>query len=786
MTAPVRLSVRHVVEFALRCGDLDSGFSDSDAMAEGARAHRRIQKSMGPGYQSEVTLSEEVVMGGIPVLLQGRADGVFEEDGVPIIDEIKSTFMSFERFEAQAPLHLGQGKCYAYMLLKTLEEAPAQIGVQLTYVRLDDGEVRRRREYFSPEALEGFMDDLCAKYGAFLAFQAAWKLERDVSIAALEFPFSAYRSGQRELAVAVYRTVERAGTLFAEAPTGIGKTLSALFPSVKAMGEGKAEKLFYLTAKTVTRAVAEDAAARLAARGLRMKTLSLRAKDKICVQETRECTPEACPCAKGHYDRVNTALLELLRGEDALTPGVVSALAEAHKVCPYELSLDAALFSDLIVCDYNHAFDPVVYLRRFFGGGGGNYVFLIDEAHNLVERAREMYSAELEKRAFSKLKTALKGRGRETRTLRAGLEAVNRAMLERRRDMEDEGERRRAAAEADMALTGAVFQFCAAADQWLAANRGGVHPLHSAVLELYFSALAYTETAEHYSEHYVTLYEAARGDFKVTQLCLDPSGRLEEALKRAKAAVFFSATLSPLAYYKEILGGGEEAKLLRLGSPFHQENLLLLAHRGISTRYKDRERSLAQVAEALYTAAARGGGNIMAFFPSYDYMQAVHRLFAETFPEIRVMIQENTTDEAVRAGFLAEFREENTAPLLGFCVMGGVFSEGIDLVGRRLSGAVIIGVGLPKVTLRTDLIRTYFDEKNGGGFDYAYVFPGMNKVMQAAGRVIRTESDRGFVLLIDDRFGTAKYRALYPEHWRGMRTVNDTETCGAMIEAHEL
>lgn len=776
----IKLSVRKVVEQVLRCGDIDSRYVDSSVMQSGATAHRKIQKTMGPDYQREVSLSLETEMGGIPVVIQGRADGVIISSGEVTIDEIKTTTLPLDRIYEQRELHLGQAKCYAHMLLQTMRNLPDEVTLQLTYHQLETEEIQRHRWTVTREELNVFFLDLMRRYSVWLLYERDWKKIRDGAIQTTGFPFPVYRRGQRELAVAAYRTIERQKKLYAQAPTGIGKTLSALFPSIKAMGEGKAEKLFYLTAKTVTRIVAEDAVRLMAEHGLRFKSVTLRAKDKLCFQEETVCNPEYCSYARGHYDRINGALLDILNHNDLITAGMVAEYAMQHRVCPYEMALDIALWTDLVICDYSHVFDPVVYLKRFFSDNNGDYVFLIDEAHNLVDRVRDMYTVSLQKSAFYRLKQNLKDQNAVAARLRKSMGSVNQYLLALRKDM---GETiNRVTQEPDTGFFAVVMQFITAAEEWLAMEQHGTHPLHHDLLELYFEALSFTGIFGLYDERYNSIIEVNGSDITITLFCLDPSHIIAECLKRAKAAILFSATLTPLPYFRDILGGGEDDDTIALPSPFDQNRLLLMAHCGISTKYADRPASFGPIVEVIHKTVSQKRGNYLVYFPSYEYMQDVYELFGKQFPSIVTSIQQIRMDEEERADFLKQFDSDNAETLVGFCVLGGVFSEGIDLKGERLIGTVIVGVGLPKLSLRQDLIRDYFNRKNGEGYDYAYIFPGINKVLQAAGRVIRCESDYGVVLLIDSRFGTGNYGRLYPVHWSGMHKIRTTRELDGLIE----
>ena len=693
---------------------------------------------------------------------------------------------------SQSEQHMGQAKCYAYMYMKNPDKHTAEekeiersgMTIQLTYCQLETGEIQRIQREFSFEELEEFFRGLLDKYGAWMDYERDWKRLRDSSMKETGFPFPTYRKGQRKLAVAVYRTIERERKLYAQASTGIGKTLATIFPSVKAMAEGKCDKLFYLTAKTVTRTVAEDALRLMGSKGLRFKSVTLRAKEKICFLDEAICNPEHCPYAKGHYDRINDALLDLLENNDLITPEITAEYAKKHRVCPHEMGLDAALWTDLVIGDYNHAFDPNVYLKRFFsdGVGSGDYIFLIDEAHNLADRVRDMYTCRLEKSAFYNIKKKLKDKNKVAGKLRRTLDGINRYFIDLRKELEAQEKTSRVEADRDMVFNMLIMGFLNDAGQWLTQEKLNAHELHGEVLELYFDAMNFALIGELYDEHYCSIKETCRGDVSVSYFCLDPSGIIARCLERAKAAVMFSATLTPLPYFREMLGGSEEDGMIALPSPFRRERMMLIAHRGISTKYIDRERSVAPISRAIYEAVTKKKGNYLVFFPSYEYMSRVYALFSQAFPEINTLLQQSTMDEEERAGFLAAFDEDNPETLVGFCVLGGIFSEGIDLKGDRLIGSIIVGVGLPKLSMRQELIREYFDQKNGMGFDYAYVYPGMNKVLQAAGRVIRTEEDYGLVLLIDSRFGTKKYRSLFPEHWSHIKTIKDISELKSLLE----
>ena len=765
----MRLSVRELVEFVCRQGNLDNRRGDPDRLAEGSRIHRRIQKQEGEGYQAEVPLSLDTEYDGILYTIEGRADGILRNEKGVLIDEIKTICIPIEEVGEGEKAHWAQAFCYAY-IYGTLQHLES-IQVRLTYYQRETGEIRRLQQEYTLDWLESFYMDLLSQYRMWARMELDWAEIRNRSIHELEFPYPAYRKGQRQLAVAVYRTVQEGKRLFCQAPTGIGKTISTLFPAVKAMGEGLTEKIFYLTAKTITRQVAEDACRRMGAAGLRLRSVTLTAKDKICPMKDEsgrraaECNPDSCPLAKGHFDRVNGALYELLNTGDCIDRESVEGCAARHRVCPFELQLDAALWCDCVIGDYNYVFDPQVYLRRFFENRRGEYLILVDEAHNLVDRAREMYSASLSKSACWKVKKALPGRS----NLSKALTGLNKGFLALR--TEADGDQVRVQAEPVEQIRLAVEKAAEECVVWLRKHAGA--PLEDEVLTLYFELLSYLRIGELYDERYVTMIRQEKREIEIRQFCIDPSGLLASCMGKGRAAVLFSATVTPLAYFSTILGGGENPRTLMLDCPFEPDNLCLLVADKVSTRYKDRERSLGEVTQLIAEAVSVRKGNYMVFFPSYSYMGCVRELFCQRYGDIPVLVQQADMNEEEREAFLSAFQTGREETLVGFCVLGGIYSEGIDLQGDKLIGSIIVGVGLPQINPEQEIIRTYFDRINHMGFAYAYQFPGMNKVLQAAGRVIRGEEDRGVVLLIDDRFVSTSYRRMFPRHWGHFRAISD-------------
>jgi DNA excision repair protein ERCC-2 len=777
----ITVSVRDFVEFALRTGDLggDGDFIGPARVLEGIRGHQRIQRSRPEGYQAEVPLAFEVDGGDFVLRFQGRLDGLMPGAASPVVEEIKTVRPPWDG--VADPLHWAQGKVYAH-ILAAQRNLPA-VTVQLTYLELETNRLAELREEFTAAALAEFFRAALAVQLEWTRRQVEWWRARDAAIAAAPFPFAHYRAGQRELSVAVYRALARGGRLFAEAPTGIGKTVSVLFPAAKALGEGKFEKLFYLTARTPGRAAAEKALEDLRAGGLRLRSVTLTARDKICFNDGRPCDMAACPFARGYYDRIKPAMLDALRFE-ALTRPRIEEIARRHQVCPFELSLDVSRWCDAVIGDYNHLFDPQARLRRYFEEGG-DYAFLVDEAHNLVERAREMFSADLTTAELSDTARAINGAlprcanllrraAGAMRNGEAGSAAADEGGVHPELNFAGtdsaappatgEAPAPRAPDDVPAMFLRLLRDFLGAAEAWLARNEPA--EFREAMLQLYFRAAAFLRVAEALDERFVVLRERIGEDTRVKLFCRDPARSLRQALDGGSAAVFFSATFSPLEFFRELLGGDETDPILQLPSPFPPGNLRVLLHDRIGTDFKSRGHTFEAVAGAIAALVEARRGNYLVYFPSYRYLAEVLARFRALRPALRVVAQEPGMDEPAREAFLAAFRAEAADTVTGFAVMGGIFGEGIDLVGERLIGAVVVGVGLPQIGPERDAIRDYFETTRGAGFDYAYVFPGMNRVLQAAGRVIRSETDRGIVLLIDERFGRARHRRLLPAWWQ--------------------
>ena len=763
------VSVHSLVEFVMQAGDLTSGgFQRRDRAQLGTRGHKQVQRSRPEGYETEVETACQVEGTDPPLEVRGRIDGLYAGKAPVTIEEIKTTTLSLNLVgEEHNPLHWAQAQCYAYMYAR--QQHLNEISIHLTYYHLDRQEEKTFERHFTLPGLETFFIGLVTTYLDWFRKVYAWQSRRDQSIQQLEFPYKEYRPGQRDMAVEVYKAIRGNDRLYVQSPTGVGKTIATLFAAVKALGQGLVSKIFYLTAKTSGRQVAEKTLDDMRQTGLHLSSVTLTAKEKICFCPPVNCDPDVCVFARNYFGKVKKALEEIDHHQ-AFTRPVVEEIARKYEICPFEFSLDLALWVDCIICDYNYAFDPRVYLHRFFDLVTEPYVFLVDEAHNLPDRARSMYSAELDKKTVLNLQRTLKP---HLPVLAKKLNVINKILLEKRKACQAEGRDASVEYELPEELLKAVREFSQKAEDWLVLNQPA--EFRQELLEFYFSCSNYLRTAEYFDTFYVSYFERhGQSDLKAKLFCLDPAPMLAAPLERSQSTIFFSATLLPLDYFMKLLTGNDEHPMRIFPSPFPVENVSLLVHNGIATRYSQRAESYTAIASAIEAVCGAYKGNYLIFFPSYAYLAAVLEILRERLPDDQLLVQDRGMTDAAREEFLSRFSGNNEKTLVGLAVMGGVFGEGIDLVGERLIGAVVVGVGIPQVCLENDLIKEYFDGQNTSGFAYAYQYPGFNRVLQATGRVIRTESDRGVILLIDERFTHARYRHLFPAHWRGYQVVRST------------
>lgn len=760
MLPEVKLSVRNLVEYVYSSGSIDNRFRTATTMTEGTKAHKAIQSTYEETDQKEVFLKTEIEYKKMIYIVEGRCDGLLFRDDEVWIDEIKSTSRELSSIEEDTiPVHWAQAKVYAYIHAKDTNRDV--ISVQLTYINIVTDEQKKFLKRYVFGELEQFVNELIESYSPYATLMHEHRLRRDDSISKLTFPFKNYRLGQRKFAGAIYQSITEEANLFANAPTGIGKTISSIFPTVKALGEGKLERMFYLTAKTITRQNAEEAFSLLKNEGLVFNAVTITAKDKVCFKDKTLCQKDFCEFANGYYDRVNEAVLDILSNETFINRTTIEEYARKHTLCPFEFSLDLAYVADTIICDYNYIFDPKVSLKRFFDDHKRNSVLLIDEAHNLVDRAREMFSAQLTKKPFLTLKREYKGT-----QVSSCATKLNKYFIEIKKRCSENGQLIMTDLQEDLIeLLDEFVQF--AEIELLQPTKLDEQQL---LLETYFAATGFVRISKLYDERFVTYVETDNNDVHLKMFCLDPSHLLQQVRKRFKATVYFSATLQPLEYFINMLGDPKEDYTLAIPSPFAKEQTEVFIQ-PISTRYRAREHTKKQILEMLSKLLDDRKGNFLIFFPSYQYMKSVYEDFTTAFPNIRSIIQNSSMNEDEREQFLEEFKGNCEDTFIGFAVLGGIFSEGIDLIGNRLNGVIVVGVGLPQLGLERDIIKDYFQSIGKNGYNYAYTYPGMNKVLQAGGRLIRSETDTGVIVLVDDRFLTSKYQRLLPEEWRDFEVI---------------
>lgn len=822
----LHISVRGLVEFILRNGDIDKrmgGGSELAAMQEGSRIHRMIQGKMGPEYEAEVPLFFCVEKDEYSLVVEGRADGVITEPDIITIDEIKGTYRSLEYMREPVPTHLAQAKCYAYMY--GIKNDCHNLRIRLTYCNLETEEIRYFYHDESFEELEQWFVNLLEEYDKWAVLKCRAYNRRQESIQSLEFPYP-YREGQKELATQVYQTIDQKKKLFLEAPTGVGKTITTVFPSVKAIGMGKADQIFYLTAKTITRTVAQEAFELLRSKGLCFRTVVITAKEKICFCEKKECNPDYCEYAKGHFDRVNAALYDMLCNEEALSRELIEKYAYEYKVCPYELTLDACLFADGIICDYNYVFDPEGKLQRFFGDGApaGNYIFLIDEAHNLLERGRNMYSAVLIKESFMSLKREIKqeilaeisqitdkaqiegqlsldekgdsvyiSSGKKDKKhaksifVRNGyadkmvalLEKCNKELLAMKRECEGS----RVVQEIDL-FVNPLRRLYSTISDYLEERENKTVTIMDSLLDFFFDVAHFLETYELLDENYVKYTQIEdNGDFSIKLFCTNPRENLKSCMRFSRSTILFSATFLPIQYYKKLLGGDSEDYEVYAKSVFDPNKRGLFIANDVTSKYTRRsdeeyEKIAYYVSEIVHSRT----GNYLVFSPSHAFMHHIYDIYEAkyAFSDEKCVLQQENMNETDRENFLDMFEQEKS--LTAFCALGGIFSEGIDLKNEKLIGSIIIGTGLPQVCFERELLKKHFDDEGENGFDYAYRFPGMNKVLQAAGRVIRTEEDRGVIALLDERFLQTSYTKMFPREWSDYIRINSNSVAEEVME----
>ncbi|MPQ44430.1 ATP-dependent DNA helicase [Clostridium tarantellae] len=757
MRKGIKVSIRSLIEFVMRHGSIDNRYSNSVKAIEGTRAHKKIQKSYKENYMAEFSLKYEFNYEGINIKVDGRADGILLEEENVVIDEIKTTTRDVLNIDEDFnPLHWAQGKCYGFIYAK--DNNLDNIDIQLTYYNIETMAIKYLRKTYTYRELEEFFFGLIKEYSYWAKMEERWIEKRDASIKALEFPFKTYRKGQRELAIRVYKAIVEGKKCFAQAPTGIGKTISALFPTIKSMGEEYTSKIFYLTAKTITREVAEKSITLMKEKHLNIKSLTLTAKDKVCKMDDTNCNPDYCPYAKGYFDKINNCLKEILKEYDEFNRSTINELSEKYKLCPFELALDLTLWCDIIICDYNYVFDPKVALKRFFQDKKTDYTLLIDEAHNLVDRGRDMYSVKLSKENIMVLKRYF---SKKDKLIHNSLNKINKYFISKKNLLEELQEYYLIENEEPLELYTMLRIFLQRVDEYLAQHKEE----NKELLDFYFNVHSFLNISEFYDENYITLVESDNKNVTIKLYCVNPSKLLIERMDKAKSTSIFSATLLPINYFKELYGYNEEDYLVNLSSPFNSNNRLILIGNKIDTTYHKRKETSKDIIKYIKAFIEAKKGNYMVFFPSYKYMELIYEKIKEEEFNLNIVMQENNMSEEDKEKFLLKYVEDNEESHIGFCVLGGHFSEGIDLIHDKLVGVIIVGVGMPQIGVERNIIKDYFDKKEGMGFQYAYLYAGMVKVLQAAGRCIRTEKDKGVIMFLDNRYSKSAYYNIFPKDY---------------------
>ncbi len=765
-----QVGIRELVEFLLRTGDLSPVISSENTAQEGSRIHRKIQRSRPASYQSEVALKTSIQYLDDEYVISGRADGIDDRDGKPLIEEIKTSDLEFSSVpDSTLQLYWGQVKVYAYIVMHQADIR--SVDLQLTYVQTPDEKITTKTQTITKIDSELFFTALVTEFEQWIKLRHELDENRISSAKKLQFPFSDYRPGQHKLATNVYKTILLEKHLFVEAPTGTGKTISTLFPAIKSMGEQLINRIFYFTAKQSTRHVAENTISIMAEQGLKLKSITLTAKDKITFPTEKELPPENNPYMVGYYDRVRPAIKDIIQHENQITKATIQEYAEKHKVDPFEFSLDVSLFCDVIICDYNYLFDPQVHLQRFFSFPDPTNCFLIDEVHNLVQRSREMYSATLESSPIDPLLEQLVKKKASNQKVIKRLESLKRSFKRYSKPASEVVDKQIAQLAPLDNFNNTLENLIETIHQWLAIQTPS--DTVDAVVDYYLQCRRYYLISTFYDETYRTRIIIGDHTIIFRQFCMDPSKQLKACLNLGRAAILFSATLSPMSYYRQVLGNEEDSLGMISHSSFPPQNCQVIIANNINTLYANRENSLRPIFENIYTMITQKVGHYMMFFPSMAYLNATLSKFVELHPDIDVISQKPEMDNAARTAFLDAFRMEDHQTKVGFALLGGIFSEGIDLKNDQLIGVGIISVGLPGMNKESDLIRDYFDSLNGQGFSFAYQLPGFNNVSQAAGRVIRTDEDKGVIVLMDQRFNQTRYRQIFPQNWTNIKVTNN-------------
>ena len=764
----INISAKEIVELIYGGGDLVSEQGLLRRAEEGRLAHKYIQDKYNATDISEYTINYDSEYRDFNLHITGRMDGLLKKTNKYIIEEIKSTHMSLELLDENTyPSHLSQAKMYGYMFLE--KENKKSITIRLTYIKVEDFQTTKFEFKYSKQELKDFFFKTIDTYIDWIELIDRKEENRNSSILGLKFPYDHFRTNQYEFMGYCYKTLMKNDILYAVAPTGIGKTIATIFAGLKSISK-KEEKLFYLTAKTVGKNIAKETINLLYESGLEAKTCEITSKEKICpMGKERDCNPEKCRFSKGYYNRVFEALRDIYKNEEMFDKETVIHYAYKYTVCPFEFNLDISNYSDIIICDYNYAFNPLNHLIRYFDDNTYKPILLVDEAHNLVSRSRDMYSGSVSKNKIQELKKLAKGsKPSITRDINYALEIMDEL------EIELDKVNFTVLKEPNLSFINSMKKIISKIDE-ASSNTQKPLPNRGDIMAIYGDILSFVSMLDYFDENFVFTLEKEEQDFIISIRCLDASKYILDTIQNhTKGTIFFSATLFPIEYYRTLLtqGVGETVKFL---SPFDINNLDLIIMDSVSTRYKQRDKSVPKIVETIKVLASSKIGNYIVFFPSYQYLNMVNEELEKEELNFDILIQRKDLSLDERQDYIEFFKTTSVRSQVGMFVMGGMFAEGIDYIGDMLSGVIICGVGLPMIGETNNMLKAYFDEKFNDGFDYTYTYPGLNKVIQAVGRVIRREEDRGVAILIDDRFNTIKYQKLFPLEWKNNKIINNID-----------
>jgi DNA excision repair protein ERCC-2 len=769
----ISISVKDIVELLYGSGNITSTKNLLQRAQEGTDIHKYWQNQYSETDKKEVVCQIKYEQEDLTLSIQGRIDGVLIRENEVIIEEIKSTHMDFDQLELETtPSHFAQAKIYAYIYAVT--NNLKRINVLLTYIQVNDLKVKQFNKSFTIKQLETYYLKTVEKYIKWEDKIRLHEETRQKSIIGLEFPFPEYRLNQREMMAYIYRNILNQGKLYLEAPTGIGKTIASLFAGLKAINKPR-QKIFYNTAKNDGKKVVIDTIKLLEEKGLVTKSIEITAKDSMCFLDKRDCDPEVCKYAKGYYSRIFKTIDDVYSNETLLTKELVKHYAKKHTVCPFELSLDLSNYADIIICDYNYVFDPMAHLIRYFEDDQYNPILLCDEAHNLVDRSRKMYSSSLTESMFIKaLEISRYVKPDPSYEINQVLEVFSAAKITL---LEVDFVQKE---EVNPNLLLYLRKLAVKLDKIFSDDK--IKFERQELQDFYFEVSRFLKINEFYNNDFVYVIERYEEDIIISINCLNASEFINQTIdNHCEAANFFSATLTPMFYYKSLITSnlGEDISLI---SDFSQNNLLLLAIDDISTRYKDRDYSIDKIVQATKALVNGKKGNYIIFFPSYAYLNKLEGILLDEIENVNFISQKRNMFSHERDDMMNLFKDESDVSQVFLFVMGGIFGESIDLIGDQLSGVLIVGVGLPAIAPFNNILKSHYDLTFDNGFDYAYTYPGLNKVIQAVGRVIRTKTDRGVALLLDDRFTTRKYLRLYPKFWSHLSVCNDMVELGKMIK----